>query len=112
MNARKRARAVRAEVLAAQRERERLIEDALTAAFDRQGAVVELQLAMEAADRDLAAAVAALAELGEKPEAIAAAMEVAVKEVQRLLKLAEESGAGAPPAEALSVGGVPAAIAG
>ena len=38
MNARKRARAVRAEVLAAQRERERLIEDALTTAqFPRYG---------------------------------------------------------------------------
>src|SRR4051794_5724692 len=87
---RQRARAVRAAVLAAQRERERKIEDALTAAFDRLGAVREAQLAVEVADRDLAVAVALLAELGEGPQAIAAAMEVPLKEVQRLLKLAEE----------------------
>ncbi|MFL6163577.1 MAG: hypothetical protein ACJ74U_15305 [Jatrophihabitantaceae bacterium] len=113
---RQRARAARAKVLVAQRERERKIEDALTAAFDRQGAVRELQLTMAAADRDLAAAVAALAELGEGPQDIAAAMELPLKEVQRLLKLAEESlagdGAGRPPADASHDAGVPAALAG
>jgi len=101
-NARQRARAARAEVLAARAERDRLIEDALTAAFDRLGDVAELQLALEAADRDLAAAVAALAGLGEKPEATARALQVPLKEVQRLLKLAEESpaaGAGSRPSE-------------
>jgi hypothetical protein len=113
VTARKRARAVRADVLAAQRERERKIEDALTATFERQGAVAELQLQVEAADRDLAAAVAELAGLGEKPEAIAAAMEVPLKEVQRLLKLAEESRAGTPPAAVSErTGNVPAAVAG
>jgi DNA-directed RNA polymerase specialized sigma24 family protein len=113
---RQRARAARAKVLAAQRERERKIEDALTAAFDRQGAVRELQLSMEAADRDLAAAVALLAELGEGPQAIAAAMELPLKEVQRLLKLAEEppagDGAARSPADASHDAGVPAALAG
>ena len=90
-SARQRARAARATVLAAQRERERKIEDALTAAFERLGVARELQLAVEAADRELAAAIAALAGLGEGPQDIAAAMEVPLKEVQRLLKLAEES---------------------
>jgi hypothetical protein len=112
-----RARMVRAGVLAAQRARDRQIEDALTAAFDRQGDVRELQLALEAADRDLAAAVAALAGLGEKPEAIAEQTEMPLKEVQRLLKLAEESpagdGAGTAPAEQMDgTGGVPVTLAG
>ena len=93
-SARQRARAARAVVLAAARERERRIEDALTVAFDRLGSLVEAQLAVEAADRELAGAVAALAELEEGPQAIAAAMELPVKEIQRLLKLAEESPAG------------------
>lgn len=108
MRGRQRARAARALVLAAARERERKIEDALTAAFDRLGAARELQLAVEAADRDLAAAIAALAELREKPEAIAAAMEVPLKEVQRLLRLAEES----PASFAAGMSAAPAAVAG
>ena len=116
-SARQRARAARATVLAAQRERDRKIEDALTAAFDRMGDVRELQLALEAADRDLAAAVSALAELGEKPEAIAEQTELPPKEVQRLLKRAEESPASdvaraAPAAGSGSAGGVPVALAG
>jgi len=94
LSPRQRARAARAEVLAAQRERDRQIEDALTATFDRLGDVRERQLALDAADRDLAAAVATLAKLGEKPEAIAEQTEMPLKEVQRLLKLAEESPAG------------------
>ncbi len=114
-SARQRARAALAAAQAAERERERKIEDALTAAFDRLGAVRELQLAVAAADRDLAAAVAALAELGQKPEAIAAAVELPRAEVQRLLKLAEESpaGDGTGPAAAFKDGGaVPAELAG
>lgn len=116
-SARQRARAALADAQAARRERERRIEDALTAAFDRLGDVRERQLAVEAADRELAAAVALLAELGEKPEAIAAALEVPPKEVQRLLKLAEESPAGEdaatrPATASMSGAVVPAALAG
>lgn len=114
---RQRARAARAQVLAAQQERERKIEDALTAAFDRLRAVREAQLAVEAAHRDLAVAVALLAELGEGPQAIATAMEVPLKEVQRLLKLAEKSPAGGeadagPTSRLQGVGAVPAAAIG
>lgn len=116
-SARQRARAVLAAPQAARRERERKIEDALTASFDRLSAVHELQLAVAAADRDLAAAVAVLGELGERPESIAAALEVPRAEVQRLLKLAEEAPAGEhagrPAADRLdSVGAVPEAVAG
>jgi 23S rRNA G2069 N7-methylase RlmK/C1962 C5-methylase RlmI len=116
-SARQRARAARAKVLDAQRARERRIEDALTLAFDRLGSLVEAQLAVAAADRELAGAVAQLAELGEGPHAIAEAMELPVKEVQRLLKLAEESPAGADAGTASvdgldSAGAVPVAVAG
>lgn len=107
-SARQRARAALAEALAAQRERERRIEDALTAAFDRLGAVRELQFAADAADRALAAALAQLAELGQKPESIAAAIELPRAEVQRLLKLAEDSPAG----DGAGMTAAPAAVAG
>ncbi|HST81418.1 MAG TPA: hypothetical protein VLL08_06740 [Kineosporiaceae bacterium] len=90
-SSRERARIALATARAKQRERDQQIEKALTAAFDRLGDVAELQLALEVADRDLAVTVAALAELGQKPEAIAEHLELPVTEVKRLLKLAEES---------------------
>ena len=103
-SSRQRARQARAAVLEAQRDRERLIEDALTAVFERQGLARAAQLAVEVADRDLAAAVARLVELGESVQVIASTMEVSQKAVQRLLKLAEEeSGVGR------QVGKIPAA---
>ncbi len=88
---RQRARAAQAEKLQARRAKEKRVEDALTVAFEELGAAEAARLAVTAADLRLAATLADLRGLGEKPQEIADALELPVSEVQRLLKLAEES---------------------
>lgn len=93
-SARQRARAAQAEKLQARRANEKRVEDALTAAFEALGEAEAARLAATAADLRLAAALAEVRSLGEKPQEIAEALELPVGEVQRLLKLAEESPVG------------------
>lgn len=98
LSARHRARASQARKLEAFRVQRKRVEDALTAALEDLGAAEAARLAVAAADQRLAAAVAEVRELGEKPPEIAEAMELPVSEVHRLLKLAEDA-AGSRPAE-------------
>lgn len=94
LSARQRARAAQAEKLQARRAKEKRVEDALTVAFEVLGAAEAARLAVAAADLRLAAALAEVRALGEKPQEIAEALDIPIGEVQRLLKLAEESPAG------------------
>jgi DNA-directed RNA polymerase specialized sigma24 family protein len=91
---RQRARAAQAEKLQARRAKEKRVEDALTVAFEELGTTEAARLAVTAAELRLAAALAEVRGLGEKPQEIAEALELPIGEVQRLLKLAEESPAG------------------
>ncbi len=88
-SARQRARAARAAVLESQRVKERRIEDAYTAAFEALQAVQAAELGVQAAEMQLASSVAALRDERESQPAIAAALELPAKDIQRLLRAAE-----------------------
>jgi hypothetical protein len=88
---RQRARAAQAEKLQARRAKERRVEDVFTVAFEELGAAEAARLTVTAAELRLAAALAEVRDLGEKPQEIANALELPIVEVNRLLKLAEVS---------------------
>ena len=99
LSARQRARAAQARKLEAFRAQRKRVEDALTVALEDLGAAEAARLAVAAADQRLAAAVARVRDLGEKPPEIAEAMELPVSEVNRLLKAAEDAAVDGQPVE-------------
>jgi hypothetical protein len=100
LTARQRARAARSAQLAARAEQDRRVEDLYTRAFGAVSAVAAAKSAVEAAELQLAGALAALGQEGENQQNVGQALELPVEEVRRLMRAGRDAAAGTPAAAA------------
>ena len=100
LTARQRARAARSAQLADRAAKDRRVEDLYTRAFEAVSAVAAAKAALEAAELQLAAALAALVQEGESQQDVGQALELPAEEVRRLMRAGREVVAGSPTAAA------------
>ena len=100
LTARQRARNARAAQLEARAAKDKRVEDLYTRAFEAVSAVAAARAAVEAAELQLAGAIAALGQEGETQQDVGQALELSGEEVRRLTRAGRDASAAAPAAVA------------
>jgi hypothetical protein len=96
LTARQRARNARSAQLAARAAQDKLVENLYTRAFEAVSAVAAARATVEAAELQLAAAIAAIGQEGESQQDVGQALELPAEEVRRLIRAGREAAAGSP----------------